>query len=95
MAYTPSATNIAEPIIGREVRSAAEEFRTLKSYLQTQLTAIAADSVSQDARLDVIEAYDAAVETRLDVLESTALVSGVVNACVINQFAGNCFSRRN
>lgn len=89
MPYVPSATDTAEPTIGREVRSAAEEFRTVKSYLQTQLGAIAADSVSQDARLDAIEALDVTFDSRLDNLEATALVSGVVAATILNQFAGN------
>lgn len=56
--YVPNATNAAEPTIGREVRSAAEEFRKIKE-----------DKNSKDARLVTAEADIDALDTRLDAAE--------------------------
>lgn len=76
MPYTPSATDSAEPTISQTVQSAAQEFRTLKGYLQTQLGLIAADSVSQDGRLDLVETQLSAIALGTD---STALAANLVS----------------
>jgi hypothetical protein len=55
MAYVPDATNVAEPTIGREVRSAAEEFRTVK---------VALDGVGDDVTL--LEGRVGTLENQMD-----------------------------
>lgn len=75
MSYVPSATDAAEPTIGREVRSAAEEFRKIKEDKNSKDARL----VTAEADIDTLQAIVAAIELGTD---STALAANLADPAV-------------
>jgi len=98
MSYTPNATVTAEPTIGREVRTAAEEFRVLKSAVavhETRLDDIEVDVIDLQGRTGILETQITAVGLGTD---STALAANLASrtagkgtALIGEEDAGNFF----
>jgi hypothetical protein len=79
--YVPNATDIAEPLASQTVESAALEFRTLKTSVNSRITAETAARIAGDAALAIV---DANLQSQIDSV-SGALVGGAVASVVTGQ----------
>lgn len=65
-AYVPNATQTTEPVESRTVESAALEFRTLKSSINSRIADL-------EAKDDLLDAEDAALQAEIDAVEVRTL----------------------
>jgi len=80
--YVPNATTTSEPTASREVASAAEEFRVLKTYtvaVEGRMDAAEADVVDHEARITAAELALTNIAAGTD---STALAAALASSAV-------------
>lgn len=91
MAYTPDATDTAQPTGNQALSTAALEFRTLKQYIQTTKTAQDVRDDAQEAATALVasnlaaalvaqDTRDDAQDTAISTAQSTATAAGVAAA---------------
>lgn len=84
--YVPNATQTTEPVESRTVESAALEFRTLKSSINSRVAALEAKDGLLDAEDDALQAEIDAVEVRTLALEQLAFNGSTPGTVVTSRF---------
>lgn len=78
--YIPNATQTTEPVESRTVESAALEFRTLKSSINSRISEVAADLTAEEAARIAADAFlqttNNAQDVRIQAIESALLAIG-------------------
>jgi len=81
--YVPNASTLTEPTASRTVASAAEEFRVLKTSLDTRADLLDADLTVAEAAIDALEVDVAALELQMAGVaagtDSTALAANLAS----------------
>ena len=79
--YVPNASTLTEPTASRTVASAAEEFRVLKTSLDTRADLLDADLTVAEAAIDALEVDVAELQTQMAGIaagtDSTALAANL------------------
>lgn len=83
MPYVPNPTQATEPIEGREVVTAAREFRELKGSVNTRVAALQLEIDTEEVTRAVA---DAALNVRTTALEQQVFAGGVPGARVVKEF---------
>ena len=88
--YVPNATQTTEPVESQTVESAALEFRTLKTSINSRVTALQvevdAEEVTRAAADAALTVVDNALDVRTTALEQLAFNGSTPGTVVINKF---------
>ena len=88
--YVPNATQTTEPVESQTVESAALEFRTLKTSINSRVTALQvevdAEEVTRAAADAALTVVDDALEERIVALEGIAIVAAIPGTVIITTF---------
>lgn len=85
-AYVPNATQTTEPVESRTVESAALEFRTLKTSINSRIADLEAKDNLLDAEDAALQAEIDAVEVRTTALEQLAFNGSTPGTVVVQRF---------